>query len=62
MQGMPGGASIPPLPFIKKEEKRGKKKMLQRLYVNSVYFSHVYKSAEGAYGFTLQLITSHAVR
>ena len=62
MQGMPGGASIPPLPFIKKEEKRRKKNMLQRLYVNSVYFSHAYKSAESAYGFTLQLITSHAVR
>lgn len=44
-------------------QKGGKEeKMLQRLYVNSVYFSHAYKSAEGAYGFTLQLITSHAVR
>lgn len=51
---MLGGAPISHC-LLSKGEKEDK--MLQRLYVNSVYFSEVYKSVEGAYGLILQLIT-----
>lgn len=46
--------------LLSTREKKGK--MLQQLYVNSVYFSDVYTPAECSYGFTLQLITTYAIR